>query len=69
MKMNLDRIMSLMQLVMSVFMLLSLIVWGIGHLIMGTIGLFGLLVVGFFTYLIWTIVRVSWTEYKQEKNK
>lgn len=69
MKMNLDRIMSLMQLVMSVFMLLSLIVWGIGHLIMGTIGLFGLLVVGFFTYLIWTIVRVSWTEYQQEKNK
>ncbi len=69
MKMNLDRIMSLMQLVMSVFMLLSLIVWGIGHLIMGTIGIFGLLIVGCLAYLIWTIVRVSWTEYQQEKNK
>ena len=67
MKMNLDRIMSLMQLAMSVFMLLSLIVWGIGHLIMGTIGLFGLLVVGCFAYLIGTIVRLSWVEYRNEQ--
>lgn len=69
MKMNLDRIMSLIQLVMSAFMLLCTIVWGIGHAIMGTIGLFGLLVVGFIAYLIWTIVRLSWVEYKEEKNK
>lgn len=67
--MIMDKFISLMQLVMSAFMLLCTIVWGIGHTIMGTIGLFGLLVVGFIAYLIWTIVRLSWVEYKEVKNK
>lgn len=65
--MIMDKFISLMQLVMSDFMLLCTIVWGIGHAIMGTIGLFGLLVVGFIAYLIWTIVRLSWVEYRNEQ--
>lgn len=65
--MIMDKFISLMQLVMSAFMLLCTIVWGIGHAIMGTIGLFGLLVVGFIAYLIWTIVRLSWVEYRNEQ--
>lgn len=65
--MIMDKIMSLIQLVLSVFMLLSTIVWGVGHFIMGTIGLFGLLVVGCFAYLICTIVRISWVEYRNEQ--
>lgn len=64
-----DRLFSLTQLAMSIVMLLSTIVWGIAHLIKGTIGLFGIFVVLFFAYLMWTLVRISWVEYQQEKNK
>lgn len=64
-----DRLFSLTQLAMSIVMLLLTIVWGVAHTIMGTIGLFGIFVVLFFAYLMWTLVRISWVEYQQEKNK
>lgn len=64
-----DKFMSLTQLAMSIVMLLLTIVWGVAHIIMGTIGLMGILVVLFFAYLMWTLVRLSWAEYQQEKNK
>lgn len=64
-----DKFMSLTQLGMSIFMLLSTITWGIAHLFMGTIGLVGILVVLFFAFLMWILVRESWREYQQEKNK
>lgn len=64
-----DKFMSLSQLAMSIFMLIGTIVWGIAHLIIGTIGLFGCLVVLFFAFLMWVLVCESWREYQQEKNK
>lgn len=64
-----DKFMSLGQLAMSIFMFIGTIVWGIAHLIMGTMGLFGFFVVLFFAYLIWALVRISYQEYQEEKNK
>lgn len=64
-----DKLFSLTQLAMSIFMFLGTIVWGIMHLIMGTIGLFGCLVVLLFALLMWVLVCESWREYQQEKNK
>ena len=60
-----DRLFSLTQLAMSIVMLLLVIVWGICHLIKGTIGLFVL----WFACLMWVLVRTAWVEYQQEKNK
>ena len=54
---------------MSIFMFIGTIVWGIAHLIKGTIGLFGFCVVLLFVYLMWILVRESYREYQQEKNK
>lgn len=64
-----DKLFSLTQLAMSIFMLLCTIVLGIAHLIKVTIGLFGFCVVLLFVYLIWILVRESYREYKEEKNK
>lgn len=64
-----DKFMSLTQFAMSVFMFIGTIVWGIAHLIKGTIGLFGLLVVLLFALLMWVLVCESYREYQQEKNK
>lgn len=64
-----DKFMSLSQLAMSIFMLIGTIVWGIAHLIKGTIGLFGFCVVMVFVYLMFVLVRESYREYKEEKNK
>lgn len=64
-----DKLMSLGQLAMSIFMLIGTIVWGIAHLIKGTIGLFGFCVVLLFVYLMWILVREAYREYQQEKNK
>ena len=64
-----DKFMSLGQLAMSIFMFLGTIAWGIAHLIMGTIGLFGFCVVLLFIYLMWILVRESYREYQEEKNK
>lgn len=64
-----DKFMSLTQLVMSVFMFLGTITWGIAHLIKGTIGLFGFCVVMVFVYLMFVLVRESYREYQEAKNK
>ncbi len=64
-----EKFMSLAQLAMSIFMFLITIVWGIAHLIKGTIGLIGLLVVLLFALLMWVLVCGSYREYQQEKNK
>lgn len=61
--------MSLIQLVMAVFMLICLIIWGIAHLIMETIGFIGFLVVCAVAQLIWVMVRQLWKEYKEESDK
>lgn len=61
--------MSLIQLVMAVFMLICLIIWGIAHLIMGTIGIIGFLVVCAVAQLIWVMVRQLYKEYKEESDK
>lgn len=63
-----DKFMSFGQLAMSMFMFLCTIVWGIAHLIMGTIGVFGFCVVLMFVYLMWILVREAYREYQQEKN-
>ena len=67
--MIMDKIMSLIQLVMAVFMLICLIIWGIAHLIMGTIGFIGFLEVCAVAQLIWVMVRQLWKEYKEESDK
>lgn len=61
--------MSLIQVVMAVFMLICLIIGGIAHLVMGTIGFVGFLVVCGFGLLIWAMVRQLWKEYKEELDK
>lgn len=61
--------MSLIQLMMAVFMLICLIIWGIAHLIMGTIGIIGFLVVCAVAQLIWVMVRQLYKEYKEESDK
>lgn len=64
-----DKIMSLIQVVMAVFMLICLIIWGFVHLVMETIGFVGFLVVCGFGLLIWAMVRQLWKEYKEELDK
>ena len=64
-----DKIFSLGQLVMSIIMLACVVVYGVAHTIMGNIKGVGFLVLGVFLYLMWTLVRLSWVEYQQEKNK
>ena len=64
-----DKIFSLGQLVISIIMLACVVVYGVAHTIMGNIKGFGFLVLGVFLYLMWTLVRLSWVEYQQEKNK
>ena len=64
-----DKLMSLGQLVMSIFMLLGVIAWDIAHTIKGTISFPGILVVLLIARLMWSLVRTSWVEYQQEKNK
>lgn len=61
--------MILVQLAMSIFMFISIIVWGIAHAIKGTISFIVILVVLLFAYLMWKLVRLFWVEYQQEKNK
>lgn len=61
-----DKFMSLTQLVMSVFMFLGTITWGIAHLIKGTIGLFGLLVVVLLAYIVWRICKIAWVEFSKK---
>lgn len=60
-----EKFLSLMQFVMSVTMLLLTIIWGVSHIIMETIGLFGILVVLFFALVIYLLVCNSWHEYQQ----
>lgn len=64
-----DKFMSLGQLVMSICLFLATIVLGLAHAIMGTIGLFGILVALFIAYLMQIFVRDSWHEYQEERNK
>lgn len=61
-----DKFMSLTQLVMSVFMFLGTITWGIAHLIKGTIGLFGLLVVVLLACIVWRICKIAWVEFSKK---
>ena len=64
-----NKFMILVQLAMSIFMFISIIVWGIVHAIKGTIGFIVILVVLLFAYLMWRLVRLFWVEYQQEKDK
>lgn len=64
-----DKFMSLAQLIMSIIMFLGTITWGIVHLIKETIDLFGFCVVMVFVYLMFVLVRESYHEYQEEKNK
>lgn len=64
-----DKFFSLIQLVMSVFMLLCVITSVIAHTCMGNIKGFGFVVSFIFIYLTYSLVRISWQEYITEKNK
>lgn len=64
-----DSLILLVQLGLYAFLFLCIGIWGIAHLIKGTIGLFGLLVVLLFALLMWVLVCESYREYQQEKNK
>ena len=64
-----DNFINLSQFVMSVIMFLDVIAWGVISLVKGTIGIYGALVVLLIAGLMWTIVRHTFQEYKQEKSK
>ena len=64
-----EKFMILTLLSMSVFMFISTIVWGIAHLIMGTIGFVGTFMVLFFAFMTWLLMKGFWCEYQQQKNR
>lgn len=64
-----DSLILLLQLGLYAFLFLCIIIWGIAHLIMGTIGLLGFSVVLFFAYLMWCLLVSAWREYQKEINK
>lgn len=64
-----DKFMSLTQLAMTAVVLLCVIVLGIAHIINGTIGFVGALVVAGFAYLILVAVYHSWKEFKNAEQE
>lgn len=65
-----DRLFSLTQLVVSCIMFLCLGTGITAHIIMGHINsISGYLVAALFLVLMWSLVRNSWNEYIEEKNK
>ena len=61
-----DKLISLVQLAMSIFMFSATVVGGVAHLIKGTIGGFGIIGVLFIVSLMYVLVREFYREYKQE---
>lgn len=64
-----DSLMCLLQVLIYTLMLVGLIIIGITHTVMGYIGFGGLLVLSIFIFGIASLVRSSWKEYLEEKNK
>lgn len=64
-----DKLMSLGQLSIAIIMFVGTIVWGTAHTIMANLSFAGILVVLLIARLMWSLVRTSWVEYQQEKNK
>ena len=60
---------SIMQLVLSILLVLCVATFGIAHLIMGTISFFGFLVICAITMLMVELVKLSYKEYVEEKEK
>ena len=63
------KLFNIMQLVISILLLLCVVSFGIAHLIMGTISFFGVLVVGAIAMLMLELVKLSYKEYVEEKEK
>lgn len=61
--------MSLGQLAIAITMFSGILVWGTAHAIMANLSFAGILVVLFIARLMWSLVRTSYVEYQQEKNK
>lgn len=65
-----DRFFSLTQLILSCIMLLCVVTGVVAHIVLGHITSFlGYLVAIIFLILIWNLVRLSWNEYIEDKNK
>ena len=63
------KLFNIMQLVITILLLLCVVSFGIAHLIMGTISFFGVLVVGAIAMLMLELVKLSYKEYVEEKEK
>jgi hypothetical protein len=63
------KLYSLIQLVFSVILLLGVATLGIAHTINGSISFFGILFVSVIIMLLTGLVRSSWGEWQDEKNK
>ena len=63
------RLFSLIQLAFSIVLLTGVIVLGIAHTINGTISLFGIIATCVIITLLTGLVKSSWNEYQDEKNK
>ena len=61
--------MNLLQVFLYAVLLICVITLGVSHFILGYIGFFGFCVVLLFVYLMWILVRESYREYQEEKNK
>jgi hypothetical protein len=60
---------SIMQLVLSIILLLCVATFGIAHLILGTISFFGFIVVCTIAMIMVELVKLSYKEYVEEKEK
>lgn len=67
---NMEKIMGYTQLGGAIVMMLCVLISVIGHIIMGHITSFlGIIVSGVFIYLVYQLLRISWQELQESKNK
>jgi hypothetical protein len=59
----------IIQLILSFILLLCVITFGVSHIIMGTISFYGVLVIFALAFIMIGLVRLSYKEYIDEKNK
>nr|DAV37268.1 MAG TPA: hypothetical protein [Caudoviricetes sp.] len=63
-----NRLFNILQLILSCVIFLCVIAIVVSHVILGNIAsLIGYLVSAVFIFLTWKIVRISWTEFQNEK--
>ena len=63
------KLFSLIQLIFTIALLVGVATLGIAHTINGSISFIGIVFDGVIVAILTALIRLSWTEYKEEKNK